>query len=191
MRYLRLLSVTFLLVFIVTGCHHQPVQVLPPPQTQPPIVTTLPPMPPLTFPDVQLAKPVTEAPPVQAAVPPPTEKQPVKHVHHRRIRRKSAPVQTATATPPPAPPATSVLGQLSSGDATAGQNQAKQTKSLILSIENRLKKLPKSLEENRKTDIEQVETFLSQAKQAWAANDVVGATTLANKAKILLDEITK
>jgi len=37
----------------------------------------------------------------------------------------------------------------------------------------------------------QIKTFLTKAKQALADNDLDGAQTLATKAKVLLDELTK
>ncbi len=194
MRYLRLFSVSFLLAFTITGCHRKQEQVLPPPQAQAPIVSTLPPMPPLTFPDVQLAKPESATPVVQAA-PPESVPPPAKHVRHHRARHKTDTGTAATeSTPNPAPAAASgatALGQLSADDAAVSPDQTAQTEHLIQSLESRLKKMPKSQQAKHKEDIAQANSFLAQAKQAWTMNDRVGAQTLANKAKILLDELSK
>ena len=197
MRYLRLFSVLFLSTFVITGCHHKPPQAAPPLQAQAPIVTTLPPIPPLTFPDVQIAKPAPPPPVMQtvAATPPP-KKHP-KHVHHYHAVHKAdaevASSEPSSAAPPAAAPANgaSVLGQLSADDATADPHLNVQTGHLIEQTEDRLKKISRPQRARHKEAIAQVQSFLSQAKQARAMNDVVGATTLVNKAKILLDELLK
>lgn len=201
MRYLRLFSVLFLSAFAITGCHRRRAQVLPPHQAQAPIVTTLPPIPPLTFPDVEVAKPkpVTPVVPVVAPEPPPPKK--TERVHHRRTRHKAEPETTAAAsTDNSSSPASensqpvsaaSALGQLSADDATVNPHQNVQTQSLIEETESRLKKISSAQQAAHKDDIVQVSSFLTQAKQALGMNDIVGAQTLANKAKILLDELLK
>ncbi len=82
-----------------------------------------------------------------------------------------------------------MLGKLSADDATANPHENAQTKRLIQHTEDRLKKIPSSQQATHKEAVAQVSSFLAQAKQAWAMNDLVGAQTLANKAKILLDEL--
>ena len=192
MRYLRLLSVSLLSILVITGCHHKPVQVASaPPQAQAPIVTTLPPVPPLAFPNVELNKPKPTPPVVQAKTPPVPKKKNTGQVHKRRKVHK-AEMETENQPPPASPPtAAAVLGQLSADDATASPNQSATTQHLIENTEKRLKRLTRGQRNRHKDAIAQVESFLAQAKQAWAMNDVVGATTLANKAKILLDELLK
>ncbi len=208
MRFLRLFSVLLLSTFAVTGCHHRQERAAPPPQAQAPIVTTLPPIPPLTFPDVQLNKPKPAAPVVQPVVPPPEPKVPAPRTRHRHVKHKVDPDGTAaatatspgtsTSTTPEAPaPATkptsgaAALGQLSADDATTGSHQNVQTEQLIKDTEDRLSKIPNVQDATQKEAIAQVSSFLTQAKQALGMNDVVGAQTLANKAKILLDELLK
>lgn len=202
MRYLRQFSVLAVLSALLAGCRHRQVQATPPPQAQPPIVTTLPPMPPLTFPDVQLAKPEPVTPPVVEAAPPPPppKKKHPEHIHHHRPVRKtepdSTPAKTEPAAPPTAPatentaPAASVLGQLSTDDA-ANSSQSEQTKHLIDATEARLKHVSAEQQAQHKDALVQVSSFLAQARQAWSTSDLVGAQTLANKAKILLDELLK
>ena len=197
MRHLRLLSVFLLSTFVITGCHHKLEQAAPPPQAQAPIVSTLPPMPPLTFPDVQLEKPKPPAPVVQAVVTPPPVKKHRGRVRHRRAVHKTE-AETAANEPPTAGSAASapaagasVLGQLSADDAAVNPHENVQTKHLIDRTEARLKRLSKTQQARHKEAIAQIQSFLAQANQAWAMNDVVGATTLANKAKILLDELLK
>ncbi len=206
MRHLRLLSVFLLSTFVITGCHHRTEQAAPPPQAQAPIVSTLPPVPPLTFPDVQLEKPKPAPPVLQAVVTPPPVKKHTGRIHHRRAVHKTesetaaneAPTAGSAATGTTTPdagtaPATgaSVLGQLSADDATMNPHENVQTKHLIDRTEARLKRLSRTQRARHKEAIAQVESFLVQANQAWAMNDVVGATTLANKAKILMDELLK
>lgn len=213
MRYLRLFIVLFLSTLVITGCHRRPERAVPPPQAEAPIVTTLPPMPPLTFPDVQIEKPKPAAPVVKAETKPTPKRKPAKRVRHHRASHKSesdsAPNESATgggssahstdAQPSDNPSdsaslgtsGSSVLGQLSADDATVNPHQNVQTEHLIEHTEVRLKRLSRSQQSRHKDAIAQVESFLAQAKQAWGMNDIVGATTLANKAKILLDELLK
>lgn len=204
MRYLRLFSVLLLLSLAVTGCHRKQARTAPAPQAQAPIVTTLPPIPPLTFPDVQLGKPKPAAPVTPQPV---AQPEPPKKPHTERVRRhhpvhKTEP-ETETsgvsaAKPTGADPGSvlpekspaSMLGQLSAAD-DASPNQNVQTKQLIEETESRLKQVSAEQQTKHKEDIVQVTSFLTQAKQAWAMNDLVGAQTLANKAKILLDELLK
>ena len=193
MRYLRLLSVSLLSTFVITGCHHKPVQVAPTRhEAQAPIVTTLPPVPPLAFPNVELPKPKPTPPVVHTEAPPPPKKKNTAKIHRRKRVHKPETTRAANQPPPAAPPtAAAVLGQLSADDATANPHQNEDTEHLIEITEKRLNKLPRVEQARHKDAIVQVKSFLSQAKQAWGMNDVVGATTLANKAKILLDEMLK
>ena len=66
-----------------------------------------------------------------------------------------------------------------------------RSKRLIDSTEIQLKKLSTQQQAAHKDAIAQVNSFLVQARQALSTNDVVGAQTLANKAKILIDELLK
>jgi hypothetical protein len=217
MQYLRLLSVTFLSTLVITGCHHTPELAAPPPQAQAPIVTTLPPIPPLAFPDVQIEKPKPKPPVVQAVVVPPPPKKHIGRIYHHRVVHKPETDIAANETPSPAAQpvgtpsaaavpagtaqpadtatepssAATVLGQLSADDATVNPNQNRQTEDLIERTEVRLKRLSRSQQARHKEAILQVDSFLTQARQAFAMNDLVGASTLANKAKILLDELLK
>ncbi len=201
MRYWRLSFVLFLLTFTISGCHRRPEQVLPPPQAQAPIISTLPPLPPLTLQTVQLSTPE----PQQPSTPPPAPVEPPKKqakVRHHRATHKAETESAATeskpspATESSAPPAESassstVVGKLSADDSTANPDQTAQTQHLIESTEGLLKKLSPQQQAAHKDTIAQVGSFLAQAKQALNMNDLVGAQTLANKAKILLDELSK
>ncbi|HEY5253635.1 MAG TPA: hypothetical protein VIJ53_03215 [Acidobacteriaceae bacterium] len=198
MRYWRLFVVSFLLTLSIAGCHHKAERALPPPQAQAPAIAPLPTLPPLNLEPVILAQsqpaPPKTPPPV---VPPPPKKQATK-VHHHRTPAKGEtegePSETQTSagnSTAPSAPGTAVIGQLSADDATATPSDAAQTKHLIDSTENELKKLSPKQQSDHKDSIAQVSSFLGQARQALSMNDLVGAQTLANKAKILVDELSK
>ena len=209
MRYWRLFVVSLLLTLPIAGCHHKAERAVPPSQAQAPTVIEAPVLPPLTLKPVILAQyeppPPTEPPPVVAT---PAKKHVTKtHRRHPVTPAASAdsestdakaPAATgstasgpATAANPAAAPGTAVIGQLSADDATATPSDVAQAKHLIDATENELKKLSPKQQADHKDAIVQVDSFLSQARQALNMNDVVGAQTLANKAKILLDEISK
>lgn len=201
MRYWRLSFVLFLLTFTISGCHRRPEPVLPPPQAQAPIISTLPPIPPLNLQTVQLA--TTE--PQQPSPPPPAPTEPPKkqaRVRHHRATHKPEGEPAATESRPSspgteasAPPADSagstLVGKLSADDSTTNPDQTVQTQHLIEYTEGLLKKLSPQQQAAHKDTVSQVGSFLAQAKQALSMNDLVGAQTLANKAKILLDELSK
>ena len=208
MRYWRLLFVSFLLTFLIAGCHRKPERALPPPHAQAPIISTLPAMPPRTLQTVELAQPTPAQPaPPPATTAPPPKKHPAKVRRHRTTPKTEPETETtetrpattgtpgtgaAPATVPPPPASTTTLiGQLSADDSTATPTEAAQTKRLIDSTEIQLKKLSTQQQAAHKDAIAQVNSFLVQARQALSTNDVVGAQTLANKAKILIDELLK
>ncbi len=179
MRYWRLFFVLFLLTFSITGCHRRRVRVAPPPQAQAPIIRTLPPLP--SF--------------AQQPVLPP------EHIQHRRVTRKSAPDTTAPESHPSSAEgadsadqtsnSTTVVGTLSADDSATNPDQTAQTKNLIQYTEDLLKKVSPQQQEEHKDTVAQIGSFLAQARQALSTNDQVGAQTLANKAKILVDELLK
>lgn len=197
MRYWRLLFVSFLLTFSIAGCHRKPERALAPPHAQPPIISTMPPMPPLTLKAVQLEqpKPAPPAAPTLATVPPPKKHTAKVRHHHAASKAESESEATdsrpATSGAAPSAPATALIGQLSADDSNATPTEAAQTKRLIDSTEVRLKKLSTQQQTEHKDAVAQVNSFLAQARQALSMNDVVGAQTLANKAKIMVDELSK
>ncbi|MES2221949.1 MAG: hypothetical protein V4587_13405 [Acidobacteriota bacterium] len=198
MRYWRLFVFSFLLLTLsLAGCHHKPERAVPPPQAQAPTVSPMPALPPLVLAPVILAQsqpspPITQ-PPVEA--PPPKKRTAKAHRHHpakEESGAESAEAQGSTASgTAPSAPGTAIIGQLSADDATATPSDATETKNLIDSTENELKKLSTKQQKGHKDSIAQVSSFLAQARQALSMNDVVGAQTLANKAKILIDELSK
>lgn len=201
MRYWRPFSVFFLLTFTITGCHRRPVPVSPPPQAQAPIITSLPPLPSLMLHPVLLAEPML-APPTPSVPQPaaPTEKPP-EQIRRRRVERRPVPDTTAPESrPSSAEDATgaeqpsgssATVGMLSADDSATNPDQTTQTRNLIRYTEDRLKSVSPQRQEQHKDTVAQIGSFLAQARQALSTNDQVGAQTLANKAKILVDELLK
>jgi hypothetical protein len=99
--------------------------------------------------------------------------------------------QTASNGTPTTTPAVSPIGQLSADDSSGNPALRQQTIDLISSTEKRLKTVNSKLAASRQETMVQVQSFLTQAKQALEFNDLQGANTLATKAKILVDELLK
>lgn len=189
MQHLRRFSVLLISTLSITGCHHRSKVSFPPPQAEAPIITTLPPMPPLTFPNVELAEPMPLTLP-QPATPklPPVNVEKVRRPHPRP---RPEPKEDQAKQPAKTVTGAVVLGQLSADDATTNPHQDENTKDLIQSTQSRVKQLSGPQQAQHKEALAQIQSFLAQARQAWSMNDMVGAQTLANKAKIMLDELLK
>jgi hypothetical protein len=101
---------------------------------------------------------------------------------------------TAQATPPATTAAAgtpSPIGQLTTGDSEMGETAKRETADLISGTEQGLSGIKRSLSTEEKVTAAQIHTFLKQAQQALDNGDTDGAHTLATKAKLLLDELTK
>lgn len=210
MKYFRLVSASVLLLVAATGCRHKQPQTLPPPQAQAPAVTAPKPAP---APAPQTTQPVLQtAPQTAPASPPPStpatppETKTVQVPHHRLLHKKqtastgsdassndvpaskdnSAPVKRASTSS-----ASAAIGQLSAADAGTSPDHGRETRDLIYATQSRLAHLTDEQKSQHRTSLLQVTSFLDQAKQALGAKDLDGAQTLANKAKILLDELLK
>ena len=85
-------------------------------------------------------------------------------------------------------PSVSAIGQLSSGD---GSDLRSQTDASIQSTDRALKQITRPLSDTEKKTAAQITEFLKQARSALGSGDVDGAHTLALKAKVLLDQLTK
>ncbi len=106
-----------------------------------------------------------------------------------RHRRRPAPVHPAEQeVASNAPTGVSAIGQLSSGDPADVQTD---TADSILSIEKSLNGIHRTLSSSEQKTADNIREFLKQARLALASGDVDGAQTLAAKAKVLLDELTK
>ena len=215
MRAANLCSSLTLLLFFCTGCSFH--KSSPPPQAQaPPLQTgkgTL------NAPTAAQQQPKSDTPldsplPPPSAqnvpLPPPTPKK-VKHKPKPPAVKPADTAQTpaasgasqspatgsqasAQATPPPAPATVgtpSPIGQLTTGDSAMGEKAKRETADLIGGTEQGLSGIKRSLSTEEKVTAAQIRTFLKQAQQALDNGDTDGAHTLATKAKLLLDELTK
>jgi len=198
----RKLAALMLLAVFVSGCKHKTPVVVPvaaqaPPPPEKPIaqVASLPPVPPPETPKV--GAPGSDQPP-----PPP----PKPH----RTRHKAKPATPATGdqnTKEPAKetqPATptqqaslgeaseaSPIGQLTTAGDSSGTPSRHDILDTIAATEKGLNDLKRALTPAEQETTVQIRTFLAKAKQALSQDDLDGAHTLATKAKVLLDELTK
>ncbi|HTY85121.1 MAG TPA: hypothetical protein VMB19_12935 [Silvibacterium sp.] len=188
-----------LLLFGIAGCQHK-VQSAAPPPPPPPVY------PPNTIandqpmPQPPPPKPVEVKPPgsdVAQQAPPPKPKKTPRH----RKSTESATEQTAkesSATPPEAtqvattgqPPSASPIGQLTASDSTSTLTR-QGVQDLIASTQNGLDGLKRALNSAEQQTATEIRTFLTKAKKALDQDDLDGANTLATKAKVLLEELTK
>jgi hypothetical protein len=215
MRAANVSSAATLLVFLCTGCLFH--KSSPPQQAQaPPLQTgkgTL--NPPTTAQqqeksDTPLASPLPAPSAQSVPLPPPP---PPKKVKHKSKPPAAKPADTAQApaaggasqssaagsqsaqATPPAPLATvgtpSPIGQLTTGDSAMGEKAKRETADLIGGTEQGLNGIKRSLSTEEKVTATQIRTYLKQAQEALDNGDMDGAHTLATKAKLLLDELTK
>jgi outer membrane biosynthesis protein TonB len=137
-------------------------------------------------------------PPPANAPPPPTETIPTKPTQEAPTPPVPAeqPVKKKKRTKPPADttqqaanpsPEVSAIGQLSSGDPA---EFLRQTQDSIASVEHGLKNINRTLDESEQKTADHIREFLKEAKAALASGDVDGAHTLADKARVLLNELT-
>jgi hypothetical protein len=100
--------------------------------------------------------------------------------------------QTAASAGTGSPMGTgSPIGQLTTGDSALGERTKHETADLIGETQQGLTGIKRSLSPEEKVTATQIRTFLKQAQQALDNGDTDGAHTLATKAKLLLDELTK
>jgi hypothetical protein len=206
MKTASIAAVIAVLLTSLSGCENK-AKTAPPPQAQAPI---LPPSKMVHIPEL----PALPPPPlrdVAVATAPPENPEPV-HPHkatHRKpaATKPSAPAgdvtaQTVDKTAPPAPPAqtqaansvgpeVSAIGQLSSSGGATTSPGRQDVERLINNTENGLSNIKRTLNSDEQVTSTQIKTFLVKAKEALADNDLDGAQTLANKAKVLLEELTK
>lgn len=215
MRAVTLCS-SLALLAICTGCLHH--KTSPAPQAQaPPLQTGKGTLSPQTTAQQQQEKTDT---PLASPLPPPSAQNvplpppPPKKVRHKPKTPPAKPAdtaQTATsggasqpsasgsqgtaqATPPLAQSTAgtpSPIGQLTTGDSAMGEKAKRETADLIGGTEQGLNGIKRALSTEEKVTAAQIRTFLKQAQQALENGDTDGAHTLATKAKLLLDELTK
>jgi hypothetical protein len=170
----------FLVAALTTGCRHKTPYMIPNIAQAAPIDLEESP---------SLTAKISEPPPVVVEMPTPAlPPAPPKRTARRTAPPKpTPPVQVASAEPEPA---VAAIGALSTGGETTPQNQ-QEAKDLIAAIQRRLAELPKKTADQQREPVRQVRHFLDQAQQALRSGDAEGAKTLATKAKLLMDDITK
>lgn len=135
--------------------------------------------------------------PMVAALPPPElgplENEPIAPPVPRR--RPAAPKDDTSVQPPiqvasAAEPATLAIGALSTGGDVGAQTQ-QATRDLIASILKRIAALPAKTAQEQKREVRQVRNFLDQAQKALNSGDAEGSNNLANKARLLMDDLEK
>ena len=158
-------------------------------------VQVLPPLPPIQDPVALVTQPPPEHP--QMIEPPVVRMPPVPiasaAARPRRERRKPAakpapePTQVASAEPSAED---SAVGALTPGGEANPRSQ-QEAADMIAANEKRLNALPSQIVDEQKAQISKVKTFQRQAQEALSSGDAEGAKTLATKAKLLLDDLSK
>jgi hypothetical protein len=132
----------------------------------------------------------------------PPQLPPVKPPKVKKSRKKLSPSTAPTTTPATPvetekvvaanlPGANSPIGELTTGDSAAGEQTKHDTANLIAQTEQGLAGIKGPLSHEGQTTEAEIRTFLKQARLALDNGDNDGAHTLATKAKLLLDELTK
>ncbi len=161
---------------VLAGCRHR---------VTAPVAIALPPAAPVPVEPVHAQETVALQPVVTA---------PVATVKLPKVKRKkkvvvapapaaAVPVQVAVAGP--VVPSVDVVGALSAG------NRGKDAADLLAVVEKRVAALPASVVDGQREQVARVKLFWGEAKRALAAGDSEGAWTLATKAKVLLDDVSK
>ena len=175
---------------LAQGCDQKKPKAQPTQTLAPPIID-IPPTQPSTVSTADLPPPVigdTEPKPdpnATATKPPEPVKKPVHHPKKPPTPATPATTQEA-ANANPNPPAVSAIGQLSGGE--SGDLRA-QTEETITSTEKGVNGITRKLNDGEVKTAAQIHEFLKQAREALTTGDVVGAHTLAVKAKVLLTEL--
>jgi hypothetical protein len=130
--------------------------------------------------ETKTEEPAPEAPPLETPPPAPA----------KRPAPRPRPAQPETADPaPPKPAPPQISPQLSVQDLAVAKNN---TTSNITSAEKNLQAASgKQLSAAQKDLVEKISGFLSQAHEAILADDWVRAQNLADKARVLSNELVK
>jgi hypothetical protein len=182
---LRVRSAAWLLPFMLSGCFQLPFH-----RSQPPETRTLAPR---ITPSQTIDLVAIDLPPedmVVAAYSIINLREDSQPIHPPVKHRRSNPDEAAV-TPDSTPAPTSevnAIGQLTTGDPA---DFRQQTQDSIASIERRLNGINRPLSDSEQRTADHIREFLKQAKTAMASGDVEGAHTLADKAQVLLAELTK
>ncbi len=190
-------SVVLILPLLLSSCVHKTSQAVNQPPLAPPIEDS-----PLPKPDnapTNLPPPVISVPDKTEPPPPsPPKEQTPPVVPKKRKPAAGKPASPSTGTTTPSTQNTEqasntgtsvpAIGNLSSGEPADLKDK---TQSIIADTEKGLNGINRKLNDQEEKTSAQIREFLKQAKTALNTNDVVGANTLALKAKTLLSEISE
>lgn len=187
-------SVLLALCVLLAGCRHKVKAV--------PAQATLAPALPLStladaFPPPEI--PPTPLPKIGPPVTEPVAPRPKPHkMERRRPRRREViehkiPVEQhpSVAAAPTTLSDMTPIGQLSAAGGSTNTPRRAAILDEITAVENGLKRVHRPLNRGQRKTASQIETFLTKARAALNQEDLDGANTLATKAKVLLDELTK
>jgi hypothetical protein len=194
-----------LLAVLISGCKHKT-------PIAPPVAAQAPPLPPkpleqaAALPAVPQPETPKVGPPGSDQPPPQPEQKPKRPAHHKpKPATPGTPAdQGAKETAKETPSAgttqqasageasgASPIGQLSTAGDSSGTPSGHDILDSIASTEKGLNDLKRTLTPAEQQTVTQIRTFLSKAKQSLSQDDLDGAHTLATKAKVLLEELTK
>lgn len=174
--------VASLLPLLLSGCFLHKKPKTPAPPLAPKIDTTSTAPPPTQSPPPEITIP-TKPQVADTKLPVETPKPPAKH---KKTPAAPAPAAPETQQATSGEPAVSAIGQLSSGDPA---DVRQQTENSLAEIERGLNGITRPLSDQEQKTAAHIREFLKQAKTALGSGDVDGASTLAAKAKVLLQEL--
>lgn len=203
------------MVLVLSGCTKKKQATLPPPQSQAPTVevpqestaTTTAPTEPATKATIPLA-PTTTTPSEPATPSTATTTKPKPKPRKPRNNNKPAATTNAGTSTSAAPAATGTQSQTSKviiqqgGEPpTTGQisaagpdddSRSRQTiEELLQSTDSNLRSISRQLSDNELAMVEQIRTYMAQARTASTDGDLTRANNLALKAHLLSDELVK
>ncbi|HXZ27395.1 MAG TPA: hypothetical protein VEG08_05275 [Terriglobales bacterium] len=179
-------------VLWLAGCHKKKASAVPP-QAQAPTLAQPAPAPP--------AVPTNSThPEIKPATPPPTPATPPRSKNHHPARKPAAP---APATPPAAAdvPAKTTVPE-GSAPSTSSQltpsltpEEAERTRQstvqLLAATEANLQNLAQPLSREEQATVDEIRSYLAQARAALAEGDLLRAYNLAGKAHLLSNALPK
>jgi hypothetical protein len=181
-RSARTPALALLLAIALAGCRHKNMPVV---------------FPQIAHAPVELETPLSDSLPMIEPLPEPELGDlPSLPPPARTVPRKKPATKEDAQVPSPAPVASEAetaavaIGTLSTGGDAAPQAQ-QQAQDLIASIQKRIAALPAKTADAQRRQIRQVENFLKQAQDALNSGDGEGAKNLANKARLLMDDLEK
>jgi hypothetical protein len=200
-----------LMVLTLSGCHKKKEATLPP-QSQAPTVETPQPETTTTQPNEPSATaPATSTPsssaPAEPSAPATADTTTKPKPKPRKPKNHTKPATGTTAGAPPANAPNGTQSQTSKvvvpqgGEAPTGQisaagpdddTRSRQTiEQLLQSTDTNLRSISRQLNDNERAMVEQIRTYMAQARTASTDGDLTRANNLALKAHLLSDELVK